>query len=124
MKKIAIAVLDDKGIEAKISQHFGHSPYFTFVDVVGKEMHKVETIANPHHTSHQPGEIPAFLQSQGADVILTGGMGGRAVEFFRQYGIEPATGASGIARDALTRYLEGNLNKAEPCSESADHGHD
>jgi predicted Fe-Mo cluster-binding NifX family protein len=55
--------------------------------------------------------------------MLSGGMGGRAVAFFREYGIEPATGASGTVKEAVAQYLSGNLHGAAPCSESVEHGH-
>ena len=56
-------------------------------------------------------------------VILSGGMGGRAIEFFSQLGVEAATGASGTVRQALGNYLGGALKEAAPCDESVAHGH-
>ncbi|MBU1747768.1 MAG: hypothetical protein KKA73_08760, partial [Chloroflexi bacterium] len=69
------------------------------------------------------GQVPAFINSYDVNVMLTGGMGGRAVAFFRQFGIEPVTGAAGTVRQSLERYLGGTLQGAEACRESHDHGH-
>jgi predicted Fe-Mo cluster-binding NifX family protein len=55
--------------------------------------------------------------------MLSGGMGGRAIALFEEYGIRPATGATGTVREALTAYLEGDLDAAAPCNESVEHGH-
>lgn len=121
--KIAIAVLDANGLEAQISPHFGRCPYFALADVEGKEVLGVEMIANPFYPNHEPGQIPEFIHRQGAQVMLAGGMGGRAVAFFREYGVEPATGAAGTVRESLERYLGGELNSAAPCQESVEHGH-
>ena len=55
--------------------------------------------------------------------MLTGGMGGRAVAFFEQYGIQPVTGAAGTVRQALDRFQRGELDGSAPCSESVAHGH-
>jgi predicted Fe-Mo cluster-binding NifX family protein len=123
MTKIAIAALDAGGLEAQVSPHFGRCPYFTVVEVDDQEVCAVENVTNPHYPTHDPGQIPGFINSLGVDAILSGGMGGRAVAFFRQYGIEPATGASGTVREALTRYLGGSLSGAAPCAESVEHGH-
>jgi len=123
MTKIAISVLDNSGLDARISPHFGRCPYFTLVDVEGSEVRSVESVTNPFYANHQPGEVPGFIHSLQADVMLSGGMGGRAVAFFQNYGITPATGASGFARDALHNFLNGNLNGAAPCAESESHGH-
>ncbi len=103
MTKIAIGVLDANGLEAQVSPHFGRCPYFALADVEGKEVLGVEMISNPFYPNHEPGQIPEFIHRQGAQVMLAGGMGGRAVAFFREYGVEPATGAAGVTR-TLSRW--------------------
>lgn len=123
MTKIAIAVLDANGLDAQVSPHFGRCPYFALVDIVGQEICAVETIPNPYYPNHEPGQVPGFIHSLGAHVMLAGGMGGRAVAFFRQYGIEAATGAVGTVRASLAQYLGGDLQGAAPCKESVEHGH-
>ena len=89
----------------------------------GNDVNTVESVPNPYFSNHHPGEVPGFINSLGADVMLSGGMGGRAVAFFQSFGITPATGASGTARDALTNFLSGNLNSTAACAESIQHGH-
>jgi predicted Fe-Mo cluster-binding NifX family protein len=65
--------------------------------------------------------VPGFIHQQKANVMLAGGMGRRAIEFFKQFGIESATGVSGTVRDALESYLDGELSGAAPCKESEEH---
>jgi predicted Fe-Mo cluster-binding NifX family protein len=65
----------------------------------------------------------AFIKEQNTDVILSGCMGGRAIQFFEQNGIKAATGAVGTVRQSLENYLCGNLTGAAPCDESVAHGH-
>jgi predicted Fe-Mo cluster-binding NifX family protein len=93
------------------------------VDVDGETVTRVESVTNPFYGNHRPGQVPGFIHSQGAHVMLTGGMGMRAIAFFDQYGIEAATGASGSVRRALEQYLGGTLQGAAPCSESIQHSH-
>lgn len=121
--KIAVSVGTDQGLDAPISAHFGRCPFFAVVEVDGQDILGVETVTNPFYPNHEPGQVPAFIHSLDANVMLSGGMGGRAVAFFEQYGIEPATGAGGTVRDAVTQYLEGALSGAAACAESVDHGH-
>ena len=121
--RIAVSVATDQGLDAPISPHFGRCPYFALVEIEGQDMGAVETVANPYYANHEPGQVPGFVHSLGANVMLSGGMGGRAVAFFRQYGVEPATGASGTVRDAIAQYLDGGLSGAAPCTESVEHGH-
>lgn len=121
--KIAVTAENNNGLESLVAQHFGHAPFFVLVDVKDGEVCAVQGIANPFATAHQPGQIPDFVKQQNADVILSGGMGGRAIEFFEQAGIKAATGASGTVRQALEHYLGGKLKDAAPCDESVAHGH-
>ena len=119
--RIAIAAETDNGLDSLASAHFGHAGFFVLVDVDGSEVKAVNTVENPFHGGHQPGQLPEFLHQQEANVLLSGGMGQRAVTFFEQYGIQPVTGASGTVRDALDNYLGGALSGVEPCADSQHH---
>jgi len=121
--RIAISADDERGLDGTVSPHFGRCPYFTLVDVEGQDIKTVRSIPNPYYDRHEPGQVPGFIRSQGADVMLTGGMGNRAIAFFQQYGIQTATGACGTVRLALQQYLDGQLQGAKPCRESVEHGH-
>lgn len=121
--RIAISTDNDAGLDSVVSPHFGRCPYYVLVDVEDRQVRQVQAVQNPYHAQHAPGVVPEFIHRQGAHVMLTGGMGGRAISFFEQYGIEPVTGASGTARHALEQYLRGTLQGAAPCGESVAHGH-
>ncbi|MBC7227174.1 MAG: NifB/NifX family molybdenum-iron cluster-binding protein [Thermoflexales bacterium] len=121
--RIAISADDERGLESVVSPHFGRCPYFALVGLEGSQVKAVTTVSNPFYGNHQLGQVPAFIHRQGAEVMLTGGMSGRAVAFFRQHGIEPVTGAYGTVRNALEQYLGGRLQGAAPCAESVTHGH-
>ena len=121
--KIAITAESNNGLESMVAQHFGHSPYFMLVDVENGEVTATQGVANPFVNGHAPGQIPDFIKEQKADVMLSGGMGGRAIQFFEQAGIKAATGAAGTVRQALENYMGGNLTEAAPCDESVEHGH-
>jgi predicted Fe-Mo cluster-binding NifX family protein len=121
--KIAVTAENNNGLESMVAQHFGHAPYFMLVEVENGEVSATQGIANPFAEQHQPGQIPGFIKEQSADVMLSGGMGGRAIQFFSEYGIKTATGASGTVRQALENYLGGKLSEAAPCDESVAHGH-
>ena len=119
--RIAISVEIKGGVDSVVAQHFGRCPYFALVDLEGREVKAIEIVDNPYYGHHQPGQVPAFIKELNADVMLSGGMGRRAIEFFEQMGIQAATGADGTVRTALESYLGGNLTGAEPCAESVEH---
>lgn len=119
--RIAVSAEDQRGLESVVSPHFGRCPYFVLADLEGREVKAVQAIANPYYSRHQPGQVPGFINEQQADVMLTGGMGRRAIAFFQQFGIQPVTGAQGTVRLALEQYLGGDLQGAAPCRESVAH---
>ena len=121
--RIAISAQTSNGLDSVVAQHFGRCEYFAIVDVEGKEVQTIEVIENPFFTGHQVGQVPTFINEQKANVMLSGGMGGKAIQFFEQFGIEAATGASGTVRAALDAYFGGGLSEAAACAESVEHGH-
>ncbi len=122
--RVAISADDSNGLDSVVSPHFGRCPYYVLVDLDGREVSQVNTVENPAYGQHRPGQVPGFIKSHGADVMLAGGMGRRAIGFFQQYGIQAATGATGTVRHALEQYLGGELQGAEPCSTSLGHDHE
>ena len=119
--RIAISAENNNGLHSLVSGHFGRCPYFILVDVEGQEVKTVTAINNPYYGNHAPGQVPAFINSQGANVMLAGGMGHRAVDFFQEYGIQVATGAAGSVGESVQRFLRGELTGAAPCIESQQH---
>jgi len=124
MMRVAVSADENKGLDSVVSPHFGRCPYFVLVDLNGSEVQDVRAVENPYYAQHQPGQVPGFIDTQDVDVMLTGGMGRRAISFFEQYGIAAATGAFGTVRHALEQYLGGQLQGAEPCRESVEHAHE
>jgi predicted Fe-Mo cluster-binding NifX family protein len=122
--RIAISADNSNGLDSVVSPHFGRCPYFVLVDMDEQAVKTVNAVENPYYSSHQPGQVPAFINSHGANVMLTGGMGRRAIMFFEQFGIQPVTGAAGSVRQSLERYLGGTLQGAAPCRESVQHAHE
>jgi predicted Fe-Mo cluster-binding NifX family protein len=121
--RIAVSADEDKGLDSVVSHHFGRCPYYVLADVQEREVKNVHTVENPFFNQHQPGQVPQFIHGHGADVIITGGMGRRAIGFFQQYNIEPVTNAFGTVSQVLEKYLDGGLRGARACRESIEHAH-
>ncbi len=124
MMRIAIPSKTAEGLFAEVEEHFGKAKYFTFVDVneVG-ELVAID-VEEVDFEGHAPGQIPSWIKSKGADVVLTGGMGHRAIDFFNSLGIKVITGVSGAVKDVVKNFVEGRLKEqAEPCKESESHAH-
>jgi len=92
-----------------VTEHFGHCEGFTIFDVEANKITGSNFIENP---GHRPGFLPNFLNDLGVNVIISGGMGGGAVDIFNERGIEVITGATGLAEDNVKSYLEGKLKSS------------
>ena len=90
-----------------VTGHFGHCENFNIFDAENGQIVKSTSIPNP---GHKPGFLPNFLGDMGVNVIISGGMGGGAVEIFNERNIEVITGAIGAASDAVQKYLKGQLH--------------
>lgn len=99
--KIAVASKD-----GMVTEHFGYCENFNIFEAENNQITKDESIPNP---GHRPGFLPNFLHDMGVNVIISGGMGGSAVQIFNEKGIEVITGAKGSARAASEQYLQGLL---------------
>lgn len=119
--RIVVSAEENRGLESQVSHHFGRCPYFVMAEVDGEEITLVETIENPFFEQHSPGQVPRFVSEQNADVMISGGMGRRAIEFFQQFDIQTATGASGNVGQALRQYVSGGLTGVQPCHDSVEH---
>ena len=121
---VAVAAEDDRGLDGQVSAHFGRCPFYVVAVVDGREVTDARVVQNPNASRHQPGAMPRFIQGLGADAILAGGMGPRAIDMFDAMGIEVATGASGRVSDVVTAFLEGRFQGVVPCEHDAHGGHD
>lgn len=114
--RIALPTTDRKTVD----EHFGHCAGFAVFDVGATEALSMEYLTAPPHA---PGVLPAFLAEQRVDVIITGGMGQRAIALFAEAGIEVILGASGGIEDNLREYLGGELvSRGTPCRHTEENG--
>lgn len=115
MLKIAIASEGEN-----VTEHFGHCLNFNVYETEGKEIVKHLSIPNP---GHRPGFLPVFLHELGVNVIISGGMGGGAIDLFNEKNIEVIVGATGNSETAVKAYLEGNLKSTgSVCHQHMHHG--
>lgn len=88
--------------QGKLCAHFGHCEQFALVDVDEAK----KTIVSMNYLTpppHEPGLFPRWLHEQGANVIIAGGMGQRALGLFAQQQITVLAGARRKLRKLLLR---------------------
>ena len=103
-----------------VSKKKKHCTNYNLYDVENGVIVKEESIVNP---GHQPGFLPNFLADKGINVIISGGMGKKAVEIFKERGVEVVTGAEGDSKEMVEKFLKGELvSMGSFCSNHDDPG--
>jgi predicted Fe-Mo cluster-binding NifX family protein len=117
--KIAIPLL-----AGRLSEHFGHSEQFALIEA-DPESKRIVSQTRAVPPAHAPGVLPRWLHEQGAQVIIAGGMGHRALDLFAQNGIVVHAGRAGGSPEELVQaLLTGALGNAAPtCGHGGGGGH-
>ena len=103
--KIAISTENNR-----VAQHFGRCSQYTIVDIENSQVKEKKIVDNP---GHEPGAIPKFLNENGCNLIIAGGMGRRAQQFFQQFNIDWIIGVQGEVDLVIEDYINGKLESGE-----------
>ena len=88
-----------------------------FVDIEDGKVISKEILDNPGYIHHQPGQVPAFIKSHGADWLVAGGAGPMAVQLLQQGGVKVVLGISGPVDEVIQKILDGTLEGGESLCE-------
>ncbi|MFW6449618.1 MAG: NifB/NifX family molybdenum-iron cluster-binding protein [Nanoarchaeota archaeon] len=84
-KRIFVPLLENKGVESKISTHFGHAPYFAIV-TLGKEPQILENKLD--HQDEEKSPVKQIIDITNPDCVVAKGIGRRAIRLFGENDIE------------------------------------
>ena len=106
----------------RLSQHFGHSEQFLFVDADFEQRKilnkKVETAPE-----HAPGVLPRWLAEQGVNVVIASGMGAHARELLAASSMQVLTGVSAMDPEVLvTDFMNARLETGANQCDHSGHG--
>ena len=117
--KIVIPSADEK-----LCGHFGHCEYFTFVEInpETKEIISIEKKVPEEGISCQSA---SWIATQGANIILAGGMGGRPMAIFAQNGVKVIAGCPELEIETVVnQFLNDSLALGEKsCGGEHHHCH-
>ncbi len=85
---IAIPSEAPGGLDAVISDHFGHCAAFTLVEIEDGVVGEVRVVENQEHAEGGCLAPVTMLKEQSVDAMVAGGMGMRPLAGFRQVGIK------------------------------------
>lgn len=118
MKKMKIAVTSEK--DGTIFQHFGHSEFFAIFETEDGNITS-SSIVNTEGSGHS--DLVSFLKGRKIDILICGGIGGKAKVLLADCGIEVVSGVEGLAKEAVKMYLAGNLQD-NPDALCTHHSHE
>jgi len=122
MVKVVIPVADEKG--ERVSAHFGRAPYFAWFEVKSGEI--VDRGIAPNDSSHFGGLglPPERMMALGADVVISSGMGMRAIQQFQNSTVAVLQAIHESTERSIQDYLEGKLVElTEGCLHAESHDH-
>ena len=102
--KIAIPLED-----GRVGNHFGHCTTFGLyeIDDASREIVNQSTLTAP---KHEPGVLPRWLHECGAEVVIAGSMGPRAMALLTHQNIQVVmTTPDQLAVEAVKAYLDDTL---------------
>jgi ATP-binding protein involved in chromosome partitioning len=111
-------------VEGRLHGHFGGCREFTLVqaDPEQRTIINQRTVVPP---PHEPGGFPRWLREQGANVVIAGGIGERALANFAHHGIVVRAGVADAPVEQLAAaYLSGQLTATPKGCEHHGHHHD
>ena len=118
--KIAIPLIENIDENSRISEHFGHAPYFAFVDLNENKEYSYEIEKNPLE-NHSTGEIPQYMHEKGVELMVVRGIGMKAINVFENLNIQVIRGVDGTLKEIIEAISSNNLKDRDYTVKSKFH---
>lgn len=116
------------GLDAVVSEHFGHCDVFTLVQINDGELGEVTVLENIPHENGGCMAPVMFLKQSSIDALVAGGMGGRPLAGFQKEGIKVFfKEEADTVRGAVDLVVKGEarvFGEAQTCSGGGCGGHE
>jgi predicted Fe-Mo cluster-binding NifX family protein len=109
---IFFPLLENNGENSKISQHFGHAPFFGIYDVNNKQLKITEN--NLDHTDPTKSPIDQIQEATNPTTIFAKGIGGRAIGIIAEKGLALKTGDYSTIKEVIEN-LEDLKDQIQSC---------
>ncbi len=119
-ERIFFPLLDDNGMDSRISPHFGHAPFFGLFDTkTGGFTITGNTLS---HDDPDKSPVDQIVESVNPTTVFAQGIGARAKMLFSEKGISIKTGLFENVRDAVDN-LDKLAEQKSDCGHAHHHGH-
>jgi predicted Fe-Mo cluster-binding NifX family protein len=119
VERIVVPVLDKMGEASPVSPHFGRAPYFAIAEIEPEGLKDLEFKDNT--SSHFGGveRPPDLLISFKPDVVITVGMGPRAIRLFQAAGVAVLQTRANTLGEVISAFTRNELQElTEGCRDA------
>jgi predicted Fe-Mo cluster-binding NifX family protein len=117
---ICIPVVENKGLDSVVSEHFGSAPAFLIIDTESGQHHAVPN-GDAHH-AHGMCQPLAALGGEKVNAIVAGGIGMGAFLKLQAGGIDVFLAQGGNVRDTVSAFKANQLRRVAPETACGHHG--
>jgi len=96
---IFVPLINNEGQNSKISEHFGHAPYFALYDLTKKKLIIKENKLD--HANRQKTPVDQIIEIADPSIVFAQGMGSRAINLFTEKNIALKTGPYKILKEVI-----------------------
>ena len=111
--KLLIAINENNGENSKLSEHFGHCPYFAIYETDTKNLEFFENKLD--HTNQNLTPVDQIMKFK-PNIVFSKGMGGRAIQLFTEKNIKIKTGDYKTVKEVIE-----NLNNLNDLIDGCSH---
>lgn len=121
-RRILIPTEEDRGLESKVSTHFGRAPYFAYVDVEGNKILSITFKENFHcHKKNHAGLLAAHtVVKDQIDVLVIQKLGEISFYTLRDHLVEIFLTRGNTLREVIDHYLTNNLKPLNQPTHSSE----
>jgi predicted Fe-Mo cluster-binding NifX family protein len=118
--RIVIPVLDESGLDAKLSEHFGRAPYFAVVEIDENGQVKTQkTVSNIGEHFGGSGRRGDFILGLRPNAIIAYGMGPRGIDIYQGARVAVLRANANSVRKVIEAYSRNELEElTESCHEA------
>lgn len=118
--RIVIPIVSESGLDSRISEHFGRTPFFAVVDIDEKgKVIEQKTVPNTGEHLGGGGRRAGFILDLKPDVIIAYGMGPRGLSIYQSKHVAVLRANSETVKNAIAAYNREELEElTEGCHEA------
>ena len=118
--RIVIPVVDESGLDAQISAHFGRTPFFAVIDLdKSGQITEQKTVPNAGEHFGGGGKRAGFILDLKPNVIIAHGMGPRGISIYQSERVAVLKANAHIVKDVIMAYNSDKLEElTEGCHEA------